>query len=131
MFGCGKKETTPETSQESLSMEELSKQAAQPVQPAETQAIQGVPATEPNLGALPPSGPYKPTAQEIQTALKNAGYYTGSIDGKVGPLTKKAIEEFQKANALQADGKVGPKTWAVLSPHLNPPPAPVTPEKKP
>ncbi|MCX5701997.1 MAG: peptidoglycan-binding domain-containing protein [Candidatus Omnitrophica bacterium] len=130
MFGCSKKETIPEISQESLSMEELSKQATQPVQPVEAQAIQSVPVTEPNLGSLPPPGPYKPTAQEIQTALKNAGSYAGAIDGKVGPLTKKAIEEFQKANNLQTDGKVGPKTWAALSPYLNPQPAPVTPEKK-
>ncbi|MCM8762980.1 MAG: hypothetical protein NC829_01180, partial [Candidatus Omnitrophica bacterium] len=28
-----------------------------------------------------PQGPYKPTNQEIQTALKNAGYYTAEIDG--------------------------------------------------
>ncbi len=70
------------------------------------------------LEPLPPSGPYSPTNQEIQTALANAGYYKGSIDGKVGPKTKKAIEEFQKANGLKADGKVGPKTWEALSQHL-------------
>ncbi|MCM8801338.1 MAG: peptidoglycan-binding protein [Candidatus Omnitrophica bacterium] len=70
-----------------------------------------------------PQGPYKPTNEEIQLALKNAGFYTGAIDGKIGPLTKKAIEEFQKANGLQVDGIVGPKTWAVLSRYLNPPTA--------
>ncbi|MBP7216722.1 MAG: peptidoglycan-binding protein [Candidatus Omnitrophica bacterium] len=63
---------------------------------------------------LPPQGPYKPSIKEIQGALKNAGYYSGAIDGKAGPMTKKAIEEFQKANSLQPDGKVGPKTWAAL-----------------
>jgi peptidoglycan hydrolase-like protein with peptidoglycan-binding domain len=73
------------------------------------------------LEPLPPAGPYKPTAEEIQTALKNAGYYNGAIDGKLGPMSKKAIEEFQKANGLQVDGKVGPKTWLALSSHLNPP----------
>ncbi|MCM8789832.1 MAG: peptidoglycan-binding protein [Candidatus Omnitrophica bacterium] len=29
------------------------------------------------------------------------------------------MEEFQKANGLQVDGKVGPKTWAVLSKYLS------------
>lgn len=57
--------------------------------------------------------------QKIQTALKNAGLYTGSIDGKIGPATRKAIESFQKDNNLKVDGKVGPKTWAALEPYFN------------
>ena len=65
-----------------------------------------------------PSTIAKPTAIEIQTALKNAGYYTGNVDGKIGPKSKLAIEEFQKANGLNADGKVGPKTWAALGKYL-------------
>jgi len=67
---------------------------------------------------LPPQGPYKPTNIEIQTALKNAGFYSGSVDGKIGPKSKKAIEDFQSANGLKIDGKVGPKTWEALSRHL-------------
>lgn len=56
--------------------------------------------------------------QQIQTALKNAGLYQGNIDGKLGPKTKKAIQQFQTNNNLKADGKVGPKTWAALQPYL-------------
>lgn len=56
--------------------------------------------------------------QKIQTALKNAGYYTGNIDGKIGPASKRAIEAFQTSKGLKADGKVGPKTWAALEPYL-------------
>ena len=56
--------------------------------------------------------------QRIQTALKNAGLYQGAIDGKIGPGSKRAIQEFQTANNLKADGKVGPKTWAALEPYL-------------
>jgi len=56
--------------------------------------------------------------KEIQTALRNAGFYGGSIDGKIGPKTKKAIEDFQKANGLVVDGKVGPKTWGELEKYL-------------
>jgi peptidoglycan hydrolase-like protein with peptidoglycan-binding domain len=97
--------------------------AAQPVLPAPTQVAK--------LESLPPAGPYKPSAIEIQTALKNAGYYTSVVDGKFGPMSKKAVAEFQKANGLEADGKVGPKTWAVLGKYLNPaPPAPAAPGKK-
>jgi hypothetical protein len=65
------------------------------------------------------STPEKPSAENIQTALKNAGMYTGKIDGKIGPRTKAAIELFQKQNGLTADGKVGQKTWDKLKAHLN------------
>lgn len=61
----------------------------------------------------------KPTKTEIQTALKNAGFYTGEVDGKFGPQTKKAVEEFQAANNLKADGVVGPMTWNLLKKYLN------------
>ena len=56
--------------------------------------------------------------QQIQTALKNAGLYQGNIDGKIGPKTKKAIEQFQTNNNLKADGKVGPKTWVAMQQYL-------------
>jgi murein L,D-transpeptidase YcbB/YkuD len=56
--------------------------------------------------------------QKIQTALKNAGLYQGAIDGKIGPGSKRAIQEFQTAHNLKADGKVGPLTWAALEAYL-------------
>ena len=58
------------------------------------------------------------THKDIQLALKNANFYTGPIDGKIGKNTKKAIREFQKANGLKADGKVGPKTKELLLQYL-------------
>jgi len=57
--------------------------------------------------------------RQIQTALKNAGYDPGTIDGKMGPKSKKAIKDFQTANGLKADGKVGPKTWSKLSTYVS------------
>ncbi len=56
--------------------------------------------------------------KDIQTALKAANFYTGTIDGKIGPKTKRAIVEFQKAKGLKPDGRVGPKTWAELEKYL-------------
>ncbi len=56
--------------------------------------------------------------KQIQTALKNAGYYEGTIDGKMGKKTRKAVKEFQKANNLPVDGKVGKKTWLALKEYL-------------
>ncbi|MFA6349788.1 MAG: peptidoglycan-binding domain-containing protein [Candidatus Omnitrophota bacterium] len=120
LAGCGKKESDLSALQEPTSMEALTAQAsAIPAATAEVKPVSPVVTTsEVKLEQLPPSGPFKPSASDIQTALKNAGYYTGSVDGKVGPKTKRAIEEFQKANSLTADGKVGPKTWEVLGKYL-------------
>ena len=52
--------------------------------------------------------------RQIQFALKKAGFYKGVIDGKIGPQTRRAIREFQKARGLKADGVVGQKTWEEL-----------------
>lgn len=122
MFGCGKRQATEE-SQEPITMETMSAMTVTnaAVAPEAGVPIAKVEAVTPAASAvnLPPAGSGQPAAQEIQTALKNAGYYAGDIDGKIGPKTKKAIEEFQKANNLKVDAKVGPKTWALLSTHLN------------
>lgn len=127
-FGCGKKQQSLEEMQQPMSMETLvtmSTTASAPieqktVQPQTASVLGPVSESSAKLDPLPPSGPYKPTAIDIQTALQNAGFYTGAIDGKIGPVSKKSIIEFQKANNLVADGKVGPKTWGVLEKYLRP-----------
>ncbi len=60
----------------------------------------------------------RPKAKDIQLALKNAGYYAGVVDGKIGKATRSAIRAFQKANGLAVDGKVGKQTWALLGNYL-------------
>lgn len=134
LVSCAKKEQSLTEMQEPISIEELGKLDTQatttPEVTTKTEPTVTLPSAQTQPAQLPPSGPYKPTVEEIQTALKNAGYYTGLVDGKKGPLTKKAIEDFQRANNLQVDGKVGLKTWAVLSPYLNPAPTPTKPSKK-
>ena len=65
-----------------------------------------------------PSGQTLTHNQEIQTALKAAGFYSGNIDGKLGPASHKAIQAFQQSNSLKVDGKVGPKTWSALEKYL-------------
>ena len=51
---------------------------------------------------------------EIQTRLKNWGYYNGAVDGVYGSQTEKAVRWFQEKNGLNADGQVGDQTLAAL-----------------
>ena len=120
LVGCGKKEEALEEMQEPMPIEQAGQFGVETKAMPESATLteQDATATGAKLEPLPPSGPYTPSAKEIQLALKNAGLYAGLIDGKIGPMTKKAIEEFQKANNLKADGKVGLKTWAALSSYL-------------
>lgn len=55
-----------------------------------------------------------PTVSEIQTRLKNWGYYDGAVDGVYGSQTEKAVRYFQRTNGLQVDGQVGNLTLAAL-----------------
>jgi hypothetical protein len=57
-----------------------------------------------------------------QEHLRAAGE-TLSIDGGYGPQTMAAVENFQLAHALVADGEIGPQTWNALVQYK---PAPVT-----
>ena len=52
--------------------------------------------------------------KEMQRRLKMWGYYSGSVDGKFGSATKKAVVAFQKKNGLTADGVVGKATYKAL-----------------
>jgi len=51
---------------------------------------------------------------QIQTKLKNWGYYTGTIDGIYGNATYNAVKKFQQKNGLAVDGVAGSKTLAAL-----------------
>ncbi|MBI3316035.1 MAG: peptidoglycan-binding protein [Candidatus Omnitrophica bacterium] len=134
--GCFKKASdqanlSTTTGFDSLSMtEELSQlpQASTSGTPAQQTAVETLPIeVSPVTPPLSTGAEYVPAAvstqklshdQEIQTALKNAGFYNGAIDGRIGPASKKAIQAFQESQGLKVDGKVGPKTWAALEPFL-------------
>lgn len=118
--GCGKrgeKAEMPLESQEVLNEAELV--------PLEQPASKATSIAEQNLNVARNVAPQetiqsgKPTPKEIQQALKNAGIYQGTVDGVIGPKTKKAIKDFQTQNNLTADGRVGPKTWTTLKTFLN------------
>ena len=126
VMGCGKKEAANESMEMTMPMSvsvdsgttNMVTKEGTPVQtsasPAEAVMIDtSSPVTNDVAGYI------APTPQEIQQALKNAGLYMGSVDGKLGPASKRAVTEFQQQNGLTADGKVGKKTWEKLKVLLN------------
>lgn len=52
--------------------------------------------------------------KQIQTKLKNWGYYKGSVDGIYGSKTVEAVKYFQRKNGLTADGIAGSKTLSAM-----------------
>ncbi len=61
----------------------------------------------------------KPTGRNVQLALKKAGYFRGTVTGKIGPKTRAAIKKFQKAKGLKTTGQAGPATWKLLKSYLS------------
>lgn len=43
--------------------------------------------------------------RRTQQALKDKGFYKGSVDGIMGPRTRTALRNYQKQNNLQGDGR--------------------------
>jgi len=52
--------------------------------------------------------------KQLQRALKNAGYYKGTIDGYYGEGTIEAVKKYQTDKGLKPDGKAGPATLRYL-----------------
>lgn len=54
------------------------------------------------------------TVREIQTKLKQWGYYNGTVDGKYGYQTWLAVRKFQEKNGIKVDGIAGPATLSKI-----------------
>lgn len=52
--------------------------------------------------------------RELQTILKQQGYYTGKIDGDYGDITVSSVKAYQKKKGLLQDGVFGPVTCKKL-----------------
>lgn len=55
-----------------------------------------------------------PDVSEVQSQLKELGYYSGVIDGVYRAAVAEAVQSFQTSRRLPADGIVGPDTWCEL-----------------
>ena len=87
-------------------------------------------ADEPEVIAAPEEDIAAPIATPVRTLTKGMsgddvlsaqirltlyGYYTGPLDGSFGSVMLTAVKQFQRRNELAVDGKIGPKTLAVLN----------------
>jgi hypothetical protein len=66
------------------------------------------------LCAVPALAQNADSVHDAQQALKDKGFYTGSVDGIYGPLTRKAVRSYQRQQNLTADGRLGPQTLSSL-----------------
>ncbi len=73
------------------------------------------PTIKPITGGTLRKGDSSDAVKTMQQRLIQLGYLSGTADGHFGNLTYKAVKEFQKANALYADGIAGSKTIAALN----------------
>ena len=53
-------------------------------------------------------------AKNVQTRLKDLGYYRGKVDGKFGRASVNALKSFQTNNGLKPDGIAGKSTYEKL-----------------
>ncbi len=51
---------------------------------------------------------------DVQQYLKQAGLYTGTIDGVYGEESQAAVAQFQELADLRIDGVVGVETWRAM-----------------
>lgn len=59
-------------------------------------------------------GSHGKVVKELQRQLRNLHYYNGTLDGIYGPVTEKAVKNFQRTNHIAVDGIAGPTTFSAL-----------------
>ncbi|NEO26176.1 MAG: beta-propeller fold lactonase family protein [Kamptonema sp. SIO4C4] len=69
----------------------------------------------PSAANLLKRGQDNQAVKELQQTLKDQGYFNGPTTGYYGPLTERAVRQFQQANNLQPDGIFGPNTRKALN----------------
>ena len=50
----------------------------------------------------------------VQAALQQQGYYQGEVDGLLGPQTRAAVADYQRANRLVETAAIDQPTLASL-----------------
>ena len=79
------------------------------------------PSTTPSVKPKSEQRPPKPTPKDlsmmvvrVQAALMRRGYYSGDIDGRLGPKTRAALYAFQEAQGIARTGRMDIETLTRL-----------------
>lgn len=75
----------------------------------------GTPASGGNAGTTLKLNSQGTKVSQLQTDLKQLGYYYAEITGNFGEKTEAAVKAFQKAKGLTADGVAGTKTLDAIA----------------
>ncbi len=54
------------------------------------------------------------TIRQVQKQLNDRGMQAGPVDGVMGPMTRSAVQEFQRAQGLDGGGNLTPQTLSAL-----------------
>ena len=80
----------------------------------QAEAWEKIPATEYWPPRVICKGMTGPDIDVLQAILRARGYFQQNPDGVFGSFLEEKVKSFQKDNGLDADGIVGPLTWAKL-----------------
>ncbi len=61
-----------------------------------------------------PTGMHQGDVRQVQERLKEAGFNPGPVDGQLGPQTREAFKEYQKAHGLPQTGQLDEPTHDLL-----------------
>ncbi len=54
------------------------------------------------------------TVAAVQRKLRELGYFTANLTGYYGPITERAVRQFQEDNGITPTGQIEPTTWSLL-----------------
>ncbi len=81
--------------------------------------------------AVKPAGPKAlkvgssgPAVKTLQSQLKQLGYYKAAVDGSYGPVTRAAVQAFERKHGWKADGIAGATVQATLAKEVKAQPKP-------
>jgi His-Xaa-Ser repeat protein HxsA len=102
----------PATTSPSRNMDSTSPSSILP-SPSAT-APKAAPNIAPDAATAQAAEKFKDTVRVVQLALQTYGYYTGAVDGFVGPDTSTAISKMQADYGLKVTGTVTPEVLNAL-----------------
>ncbi|NES75303.1 MULTISPECIES: peptidoglycan-binding protein [Okeania] len=68
----------------------------------------------PNSAVYLRRGDNAATVAAVQRKLRELGYFSANLTGYYGPITERAVRQFQQDNGITVTGQIEPTTWSLL-----------------